>query len=164
MYGHSLFSDPVKVMKLQSCDFALFASAWWPRAPREELRILAYLSFWLFVWDDEIDEATGTLSDDFEASERYRQNTVAYITETLGLPDDLSLYPPKGAATPLNEIIGSFEVIGKALRQVYNIGPSSVNTISPMSSNHEPCRTTEKIPTRDGIFHSKISARTEIET
>ncbi|KAL6695225.1 isoprenoid synthase domain-containing protein [Trichoderma pleuroticola] len=121
MYGHSLFSDPVKITKLQSCDFALFASAWWPRAPKKELQILAYLSFWLFVWDDEIDEATGTLSDDFEASERYRQNTVAYITETLGLTDDSSLCPQKEATTPLNEIIGSFGVIGKALKQVYNI-------------------------------------------
>ncbi|EHK21849.1 uncharacterized protein TRIVIDRAFT_53145 [Trichoderma virens Gv29-8] len=117
----SLYSDPVKVAKLQSCDFALFASAWWPRAPREQLRILAYLAFWLFIWDDEIDESTGALSNNFVASEKYRLDTMHYVAQTLGLHNTSDTDSNKHGFVPLNAIIRSFDVIGEALSQAYNI-------------------------------------------
>lgn len=119
---YSLYADPIKVAKLQSCDFALFASAWWPRAPREELRILAYLAFWLFIWDDEIDESTGALSDNFAASEKYRLDTMDYVAQTLGIRNGSGIHSNRNGSVPLNAIIRSFDVIGEALSHAYNIG------------------------------------------
>ena len=83
---------------------------------------MSFLSLWLFVWDDEIDEYTGTLSADFEASQQYRQDTIDYVSYTLGFTPDGSTHSQRISSRPPNTIIRSFDVIGKALLHAYNIG------------------------------------------
>jgi hypothetical protein len=99
---------------LKASDFALFTALWWPDAPMERLETLAYLVIWLFTWDDEIDEPTGTFSEDFAAAQAYREGTLRFVGECLGLV--------QGASSPQNEIVQSFDVVGAALRGFYNMG------------------------------------------
>jgi hypothetical protein len=101
--------------KLKAADFALFASHWWPNSDFQELRILAFLSIWLFVWDDEIDESTGSLTNDYDASVEFRRQTVIFLEQCL----DLDPYTPR--LVPSSSIIKSFDVIGDAIREVYDI-------------------------------------------
>jgi hypothetical protein len=112
----SLIVDPQKLEKLKAADFALFASHWWPNAHFPELRILAFLSIWLFVWDDEIDETTGTLTDDYDASQEFRRQTIAYLEQCL------ELSTCEEHLIPASAIIRSFRVIGDALCADYNMG------------------------------------------
>lgn len=107
---------PQKAVALQKADFALFASRWWPNASFSRLRILAYLSIWVFLWDDEIDQTSGSLSGTFEAAQAWRVATVAAITHYLGLGDE-----PPGLGTKSN-LIKSFSDIGEALCDQYTVG------------------------------------------
>ena len=75
-----------------------------------EFGILASLAVWLFPWDDEIDEPTGRLTDDLEASQNHRSDTVRCIEHPLRLEAheniDKSFHPT----------IGSFSTVGDVLR------------------------------------------------
>ncbi|KAI4120661.1 MAG: hypothetical protein LQ338_006850 [Usnochroma carphineum] len=110
----SLFANEAKLARLKAADFALFASSWWPQAGIEELRILTFLAIWLFTWDDEIDEPTGSCTDDFKAAQAYRLETMNFIEHCLGLGTS-SVHP---LAT--NPIIESFRVIGERFYVAYN--------------------------------------------
>lgn len=84
----------------------------------EELRILTFLAIWLFTWDDEIDEPTGSCADDFEAAQAYRLETMEFVEHCLGLRT--SNMPPVAS----NPIIESFRVIGERFYVAYNPGES----------------------------------------
>ncbi|KAI6709359.1 hypothetical protein JHW43_008131 [Diplocarpon mali] len=81
----SLEPNEKRLAKLKTADFALFASHWWPHADFDQLRIVAYLAIWLFLWDDVLDEPTGEYADNFEAAQSYRKETVQFLADTLGL-------------------------------------------------------------------------------
>ncbi|KAL9115819.1 MAG: hypothetical protein Q9227_000187 [Pyrenula ochraceoflavens] len=97
----SVYLDERKQRKLKAADFALFSALWWPSAPFEELCTLAFFIIWLFTWDDEVDESTGSFTDGLEAAQGFREHTVRYIAEFLGVTDQYTLDQPS------NEIIGN---------------------------------------------------------
>jgi hypothetical protein len=81
--------------------------------------VLLYFTIWLFNWDDEIDEPTGSYSDDLEAAERYRKRTTDFLLECLGLRES---YPAVRLDLANNKIIASFSDIGEPLRRAYTLG------------------------------------------
>ncbi|KAG4429838.1 hypothetical protein IFR05_014676 [Cadophora sp. M221] len=81
----SLVPNEKRLAKLKTADFALFASNWWPTAEFRELRIVAFLAIWLFLWDDALDEPTGEYADNFEAAQVYRAETEQFLADCLGL-------------------------------------------------------------------------------
>ncbi|KAK0102186.1 hypothetical protein ONS95_001017 [Cadophora gregata] len=81
----SLVPNEKRLAKLKTADFALFASNWWPTAEFRELRIVAFLAIWLFLWDDALDEPTGEYADNFEAAQLYRSETEQFLADCLGL-------------------------------------------------------------------------------
>ncbi|KAF2756046.1 terpenoid synthase [Pseudovirgaria hyperparasitica] len=110
-----LYTNGKQLKTLESADFALFTALWWPDAPLNRLRTLAFLIIWLFTWDDEIDTPTGFCSDDFGAAQRYREKTLEFVAATLGLSAS------KITPAPRNAIIQSFDVVGDALRTSYSL-------------------------------------------
>ncbi|GAB1210419.1 hypothetical protein APSETT445_009211 [Aspergillus pseudonomiae] len=114
--------EPVKATKLKRCDFAHLAATRWPLAGFKELYILAFLSLWLVTWDDQIDDDTkDSLSNDFEAAEQYRRETLYFVAQCLDL--DLTEGLPRSyndsIFVPDDPIVQSFDVIGEALRDAY---------------------------------------------
>ncbi|KAH7313116.1 isoprenoid synthase domain-containing protein [Rhexocercosporidium sp. MPI-PUGE-AT-0058] len=81
----SLVSNEKRLAKLKTADFALFASNWWPTAEFRELRIVAFLAIWLFLWDDALDEPTGEHAENFEAAQLYRAETERFLADCLSL-------------------------------------------------------------------------------
>jgi hypothetical protein len=140
----SLCPDPVKATKLKSCDFALFAASWFPQAGFEELRILSFLAYWLFAWDDEIDQESGVLAHDFTAADQYRRDTIEYVAQCLELEtcdsSASSVQSDNDALWPPHPIVRSFDVIGKALCEAYDYGvsaPSFFKSITPFPMSAE---------------------------
>lgn len=103
-----------KQKQLIAADFGLFASLWWPKASLEKLRMLTYLTIWIFTWDDELDEPAGEFSEEFDKAEKYRAHTLQFVGICLGL------FPADPSFQPRNRIIQSFDVIGAALRTWYD--------------------------------------------
>jgi hypothetical protein len=97
----------------------LFAASWWPKAGYEELKVLLFLTIWLFTWDDEVDEPTGAYSEDLASAEQYRAQTIEFVFECLGLH-----IPSSTLAQPTNNIIASFRDIGRQLVKDYSLGMS----------------------------------------
>ncbi|KAF1913064.1 isoprenoid synthase domain-containing protein [Ampelomyces quisqualis] len=113
----TIFEDKHKLSALRASDFAFFASTWWPRAHYDELRVLMFFTIWLFNWDDEIDEPMGCYSEDLDAAEEYRSQTIDFVLECLGLHDR-----PSAQRFPAqNKIIASFREIGEPLAKDYTI-------------------------------------------
>ncbi|KAF1817442.1 terpenoid synthase [Eremomyces bilateralis CBS 781.70] len=111
----SVYEQGIKLSKLKRSDFALFAASWWPQADFTELKIMLYMSIWLFTWDDEIDEPGGSCTDDFDAAQAYRKNTIEWVSYCLGL------WKGESAPVPQNRIIESFQEVGEAFRDVYSV-------------------------------------------
>ena len=105
-----------KIRALKAADFGYFGATWWPRAPYSRLRVLTFLSTWIFCWDDELDEENGELWDTSEEADRFRTDTKEYVLCCLGLMDF------KIGSEPRSPIIQSFGVIGTAIRDVYTRG------------------------------------------
>ncbi|KAL9105600.1 MAG: hypothetical protein Q9227_009258 [Pyrenula ochraceoflavens] len=116
---------PEKANGLRKADFALFACCWWPNAELSKLRILAYLAIWLFLWDDEIDQTSGRLSDSFEAAQHWRTATVETVTYYLGLGEE-----PQGLSAQ-SKLINSFSDIGEALCTHYSRGKPTLQGALP---------------------------------
>ena len=116
MAQYSIYSDKRKLSGLKASDFAFFAATWWPHARYEELRVMLYLTIWLFTWDDEIDEPTGSYSEDLEGAERYRTQTIDFVLHCLGFGDSAA------PAEATNRIVASFREIGEPLANAYTLG------------------------------------------
>ncbi|KAF6228249.1 hypothetical protein HO133_007979 [Letharia lupina] len=117
----SAMSHSPKLETLKAADFGYFGATWWPRATYERLRIVTFLAAWLFVWDDvvvfpEIDMDNGSLWDNFELSNPYRNETREYVQYCLSLTSE----PDIGPVKTVNATIQAFETIGTAIRKVYN--------------------------------------------
>ena len=69
----------------------------------------------------EIDMNNGSLWDNFELSNPYRNETRGYIRYCLGLTSHSNLESAKS----VNATIQAFETIGTALRKAYNYGLSN---------------------------------------
>ncbi|KHN95383.1 Terpenoid synthase [Metarhizium album ARSEF 1941] len=100
-------------------DFAWLFASWFPYAPLEALKILTCANIWLFLWDDEIDAATGSLWDAWDAAEAFRQVTKDFVRACLGLArdtgdpyalaDDIRIYSGGKALGRLAKIYGNVE-------------------------------------------------------
>lgn len=77
--------DPRRRQKFKECDFALFAALWWPHAEWDDFYSASFFALWIFVWDDTIDANDNDLSDDFQKACRFRQQTLEYVKDCLGL-------------------------------------------------------------------------------
>ncbi|KAF4629799.1 hypothetical protein G7Y89_g8351 [Cudoniella acicularis] len=95
----------------------LTAARAWPNCNLPELRILAFFTIWLFMWDDEIDQATGSLTDGYEASSEFRRQTPVYVEQCL----ELDNYEEE-RIVPKSVINRTFAEVGDALCAVYDIG------------------------------------------
>lgn len=60
------------------------------------------------------------MTDDFEASEKVRHETVEFIAQSLGVKEVYGI--TRKDFVPENRIVASFEYIGSALRRAYNLG------------------------------------------
>jgi hypothetical protein len=150
---YSIYSDRHKLGALKASDFAFFAATWWPKARYEELRVMLYLTIWLFTWDDEIDEPTGSYTDDLEGAERYRTQTIDFVLDCIGCGDS-------AVPEPTNRIIGSFRDIGEPLASAYTlsmVAGSHLPCVRPMLTT---CRSTQSLPRRDNQVLGALQART----
>jgi hypothetical protein len=112
--SNSLVQDDALLRKLKKADFALFACYWWPQADFERSCIAAFLVIWLFMWDDEIDDSAGRLTNAFDDSQTFRVQTIQFVEQCLGLRDH-GLHPQD-----LHVLISSFESVGTALKAVFS--------------------------------------------
>jgi len=103
---------------MRRADIALFASMWWPVTKLPELRVLAFWTMWIFAWDDEIDEPTGAYSDEFEAAQAFREETVQFVRHNLGLRAEAQGRRPVTS----NAIVEAFAFVGDQLRGAYSVG------------------------------------------
>ncbi|KAK3393508.1 isoprenoid synthase domain-containing protein [Podospora didyma] len=85
-----VFPDEAMRMKASKSDFALFSSIWFPEADWDGLYTCALYIFWIFHCDDAMDDKNGSVSEDFAASCRYRQQVIEYTRYCLGLDDPVS--------------------------------------------------------------------------
>lgn len=105
-----------KIESLKAADIGYFGASWWPRAPYDRLRIMAFVSLWIFAWDDELDEDQAPLWDVPDLAEAYRVNTRDFVRYCLGLNSD-SL-PVK----PSSPVIHSFESIAGPVKACFDEG------------------------------------------
>ncbi|KAK5655988.1 hypothetical protein OQA88_5126 [Cercophora sp. LCS_1] len=66
-------------------DFAFMTSCWFPIAEWEEFYTVGISRFWLFHFDDAMDDNDGVVAGDLSASQRYRNQALKYICWSLGL-------------------------------------------------------------------------------
>lgn len=102
--------NTVRLNELREADFALFAASFWPYADFEDLKVVAQLSVWLFLWDDEIDEVNGKLTNDMNAADMYRQDTLVFVQSVLGLGTH-------DVRHVVNTYITAFAPIGEVLKR-----------------------------------------------
>ena len=102
----AVVSNPSKISKLKQCDFGLFASLVWPWLDLSNLYVMACFAIWLFLWDDEIGESTGSLEGDSSGAQRYRSTTLAFVEQSLDLCDHGL------AEDKVHPLIGSFAIVG----------------------------------------------------
>ncbi|KAK3367964.1 isoprenoid synthase domain-containing protein [Podospora didyma] len=88
----SVYLDETMRKRVIKQDFAFFISIWYPDADWDELWSCALFTFWLFHTDDAQDEEQGSVSFDFAASCRYRQQVVEYTKHCLGLCPTPSIF------------------------------------------------------------------------
>ncbi|KAI1337117.1 isoprenoid synthase domain-containing protein [Xylariaceae sp. FL0016] len=144
-----------KQERLEAADFGLFTALWWPDASLEKLQILAYLVIWLFTWDDEIDEPTGSYSEDFDGAQTYREHTLRFVGSSLGLR------AVEADFHPLNPIVQSFDVIGSALRSAYDVDQrrrfyDEIARFMLASEEEQKGRLRGQIPTLEGYWQFRL--------
>ncbi|KAJ3545113.1 hypothetical protein NM208_g2677 [Fusarium decemcellulare] len=107
---------PRKQKLLQKVDGGLFSATWWPSARIDRADILSCLALWLFIWDDEIDAEIASLSQDFEAAQAFRRETIAWVKYCLKVSDETDNVPQ-----PTNPIIAFFKTLADAAISVYDL-------------------------------------------
>ena len=151
-------TPPGKVLdELQISNFGLFGATWWPCATFEKLRIVTYLSIWLFTWDDEIDHSDGSLCDELGAAQVYRNQTLAYMRYSLGL--DKRDYDP--AIT--NRIILNFASIGAALKKSYTLEQrervyDTMQFFMRMSEHEQRLRLSGTVPSVEDFWRYRLGS------
>ncbi|KAJ2990753.1 hypothetical protein NUW58_g2797 [Xylaria curta] len=115
---YSLKITDAQRKQMEELDLGLFAALWWPEASLERLSILACFVLWLFIWDDEIDQPTGAYSDNFGAAQTFRDQTLQFVEDCMGLGAVSSHENYQGC--PQNCYDQTFKMVGLALRASYN--------------------------------------------
>ncbi|EAT82359.1 hypothetical protein SNOG_10024 [Parastagonospora nodorum SN15] len=72
--------------KVEAQDLGRFGAGWWPYADYERMETCTDLCTWLFIWDDEIDEAGGEFNSDYEHAQRCREDIMHFVRAMLDLP------------------------------------------------------------------------------
>lgn len=62
----------------------------YPYESRETLRSLLHAELWMFLWDDEVDQVSGDLGEDFETAQQFREATLRYMKHALHLTNEVS--------------------------------------------------------------------------
>ncbi|KAL2058800.1 hypothetical protein ABVK25_000091 [Lepraria finkii] len=110
-----LISNKKRLEKLKSADFALSAAMWWPRASFDDLVLALSIVIWLFTWDDDIEEKGGSVYDNFQAAQIRREETLQYVTYSLGFK------VPESYIEPTNALVLDFRYIGDSLCKAYSV-------------------------------------------
>lgn len=103
------------IKKLIGADFGMFAATWWPFESLEVLQIMVQTVVWLFLWDDEIDCHDSRYGNDFDPAQTYREYTLAFVAQSLGLstsPIEMNEHHPDHST---NFLITSFQSIADAI-------------------------------------------------
>ncbi|KAI1118408.1 terpene synthase [Nemania sp. NC0429] len=74
-------------------DYALLASAYYPKGDKDKILVLAKFLYWIFFFDDEIDNG-GELTDDAEGTRQYCEKANRCIDDCLGPNPNYT--PPEG--------------------------------------------------------------------
>ncbi|KAK8115327.1 Terpene synthase [Apiospora kogelbergensis] len=110
----STFPDPkdeARLSRLKASNFALFGASWWPYSSYEALKTAILLSIWMFIWDDETDsEQYSPLIHSFSNASAFREETVAYIQESLSEEE-----PRDGSTASSNPFITRFGPVGRSI-------------------------------------------------
>ena len=118
-----------RLQKMRKTYAALFAAMWWPYAPVKALYTVAWLSIWLFVWDDETDSAEfADLVHDFDRASDFRYDTLQFVQWSLRLREESdsdshgSSYSSDSTASLASDsiIIHNFEDVGRAVSEFSN--------------------------------------------
>ncbi|KAK5999205.1 Sesquiterpene cyclase hepA [Cladobotryum mycophilum] len=103
--------DAKRLEKSKGTRLDLFAGSWWCDVRYEALVIAAYITIWVFTWDDETDsDEFSSLIEDFDKSSAFRRETLAYLEASFNLDRQHEL-----EKISTNPIITNFAPIGKAL-------------------------------------------------
>ncbi|KAL7909375.1 isoprenoid synthase domain-containing protein [Trichoderma velutinum] len=89
-----VIKDPKIRQGFKNCDIALFCALWLPFGEWEDFYAASIFILWIFIWDDKIDMKEHALSDDFEESCRFREQTLGYVRYCLGLHEGSDLEEP----------------------------------------------------------------------
>ncbi|KAK3332958.1 isoprenoid synthase domain-containing protein [Cercophora scortea] len=76
----------------RNLDLPFFVATWWPKAAVESLETIAWMSLWLFIWDDLVEDAAmpDSLTADGKVKWLHHQ-AFEYVESELGLSTSLEL-------------------------------------------------------------------------
>jgi hypothetical protein len=103
--------------KLKRANLALLVPMWFPNADAEALRVLTYFIGWMFLVDDEMDQALGSSPEEVKAFQELHLGTVTFVQQCLGLRD-----PEKPVVSSPYKTVESFRVVGEELCKRYSVG------------------------------------------
>lgn len=78
-------TNEAKKKQMKTADFSLLTSYLFPEIEHKELEIVTLWSFWLFIWDDEIDDLPGKHTFNLESGSNLRSHTLQAVKASLGL-------------------------------------------------------------------------------
>ncbi len=97
---------------------------------------MTFLAIWLFLWDDELDEPTGQYADNFEAAQKYREETVRFMRSCLRLPAENPLEKQQLGLCQLFSLDG-LKSIGQHLKDAFTWTLGRSNSYkSPPTASH----------------------------
>lgn len=120
---------------VKSADYTDLKSEWWPDAGEKQLFTLTAWGVWLFTWDDEVHDSSGTYSENLAVVGQFRYQTMQYIRYGPGLEYEME-------ELPKNRIILSFSDIGEEVRKAYTKGylPYLCHHELPIGTEIEACQ------------------------
>ncbi|KAL2044834.1 hypothetical protein N7G274_002609 [Stereocaulon virgatum] len=88
---------------------------WSPRANFDNLAVLLFILIWLFTWDDDIEEKGGSVHDSLNAADVRREETLQYVTYSLGFK------VPESYNVSTSALVVGFESIGNTLCKAFTV-------------------------------------------
>jgi hypothetical protein len=112
---------------------------------------------WLFTWDDEIDLNDGSLWDEFDAAQIYRNQTLAYVRYCLGIDSE------EACPEVTNHIILNFAPIGAAIKKTYSPAQrkrvyEDMRFFMNMSGQEQHLRLSGTIPSIDEFWRYRLGS------
>ncbi|KAK4560839.1 hypothetical protein LTR86_005419 [Recurvomyces mirabilis] len=109
--------------KVEAQDLGRFGAGWWPYAEYERMETCTDLCTWLFIWDDEIDEAGGEFNSDYQHAQQCREDIVNFVCELLDLP------PYRTVDTSFRPILETSRDVWQRLRKDMTLRRQSFDTL-----------------------------------